>query len=72
MQSNAPIIQDRLIGIDEVLSRVALSKVTIWRLRKRQEFPEPVQASPGRRLWSEHLVNEWIESKLQEPRANAA
>jgi predicted DNA-binding transcriptional regulator AlpA len=63
---------DRLIGIDEVLDRVSLSKVTIWRLRKRHEFPEPVMASPGRRLWSEQLVNQWIESKLPKAPAHAA
>jgi prophage regulatory protein len=72
MQRNAQNNGDRLIGIDEILNRVSLSKVTIWRLRKRHEFPEPIQASPGRVLWSERRVNQWIASKLQEPGVHAA
>jgi predicted DNA-binding transcriptional regulator AlpA len=34
-------------------------------MRKRHEFPNPVQVSPGRRLWSEQVVNDWIAEKLR-------
>jgi prophage regulatory protein len=57
--------QDRLITIDEVLARVSLSRATLWRLRKRHQFPDPVQVSPGRKLFSERALNQWIESRLR-------
>lgn len=56
--------QDRLITIDEVRARVSLSKATLWRLRKRHEFPDPIPVSPGRKLWSEQALNRWIEGRL--------
>jgi predicted DNA-binding transcriptional regulator AlpA len=56
--------RDRLITIDEVLARVSLSKATLWRLRKRHAFPDPVQVSPGRKLFSENALNRWIAGHL--------
>jgi prophage regulatory protein len=55
---------DRLIGLDEVQNRVALSKTTLWRLRKLHAFPDPVPVSPGRVLWSERSINAWIAGRL--------
>jgi predicted DNA-binding transcriptional regulator AlpA len=56
---------DRLIGFDEVHRRVELSRATLWRLRKQKLFPDPVQVSPGRRLWSEQSINDWIAKRLK-------
>jgi predicted DNA-binding transcriptional regulator AlpA len=64
MFDQADISHDRLITIDEVLERVSLSKATLWRLRKRHEFPDPVAVSPGRKLFSEQALNRWIEDRL--------
>ena len=38
---------DRLIRLAEVCRLTSLSRTTIWRLRRKGEFPRPVRLSPG-------------------------
>ena len=37
----------RMLRLAAVRARTGLSTTTIWRLRRRGEFPNPVQLSPG-------------------------
>jgi prophage regulatory protein len=64
MQSTASIDRDRLISIDEVRSRVQVSRSTLWRLRRTGEFPDPVTVSPHRKLWLERSIDAWISAKV--------
>jgi len=58
--------QDRLIPGKEVVNVVNLSRSTIWRLRRRGLFPEPIRISAGRVAWSANDIDEWITSRRAE------
>ena len=53
----------RLISWDDVLARVPLSRVSIYRLVRAGDFPEPVQISKGRSCFFEDEVIAWAESR---------
>jgi len=40
-----------------------VSHATLWRMRQREGFPEPVQISAGRVGWLSTAVEEWIAAK---------
>ena len=60
-QTEAP---ERLLSPPVVLDRTSLSRTTLWRLVRRNEFPPSVTLSPGRVAWPESQVNAWIAAKL--------
>ena len=37
-----------------------LSRKTRWRLRREERFPEPISASPGRKLYRRRDVERWL------------
>lgn len=53
----------QLLGISEVLGRLSISKSVLYVLRRKGEFPNPVQLSPGRVAWREKDINDWIDSR---------
>lgn len=53
----------RLLRIDEVTSRVGLSRTTIWRREREGEFPARVKLSGNAVAWREDEVEEWIEGR---------
>ena len=55
----------RLLRLPVVAARVGLSETTIWRLRRRGQFPHPVRISPGCVAWREAAVESWIASRLE-------
>ena len=36
-----------------------LGRVTVWRMIRRHEFPEPIAVSPGRKAWAESAILKW-------------
>jgi prophage regulatory protein len=42
---------------------VSLDATTIWRLRKRGDFPEPIRLSPGRVGYRRADIAAWIASR---------
>ncbi len=58
---------DRLLTIDEVVARIPFSRVHIYRLMKRGEFPQRVRVCERRVAWRESEIREYIESR---PRAD--
>ena len=52
----------RLLGALEVKSRTGLSRTTLWRLERANEFPARRQISPNRVGWFEHEVDAWVAS----------
>ena len=53
----------RLISLDELASRLSISKAMIYRLIQRKDFPRPVKIGKASR-WDEGQVNQWVESRL--------
>lgn len=53
----------RVLRMPEVLSRVGLSRSTIWRLIKNKEFPTPIRLGGRAVGWIEEEVEGWIESR---------
>ena len=55
----------RLLRLPVVAARVGLSATTIWRQRRRGQFPDPVRISPGCVAWREADVESWIASRSE-------
>lgn len=55
---------ERLISIKEVISRVPFTKVHIYRLISRGQFPDRVKIGKRRVCWRETDIDSWIASKL--------
>ncbi len=56
----------RCLTLKEVSTLIGLSPVTIWRLRRRNDFPKPIRLSPGRVGFLESDVAAWIEARRGE------
>lgn len=53
----------RILRIDEVAERIGLSRSTIWRLERRQEFPPRRRLGPNAVGWFDNEIEEWIRSR---------
>lgn len=53
------------LTLEEVQSRVKLSKVTIYRKIKAGTFPAQYELSTNRVGWRESEINEWCESRVK-------
>ncbi|TBY07314.1 helix-turn-helix transcriptional regulator [Rhizobium laguerreae] len=51
---------DGLFAPREVERLTTLSRMTIWRLRRRGRFPPPVHPSPGRVAYRRRDVRAWF------------
>ena len=58
------LLPERLLTIAEVCERVPYSRVHIYRLIKRGEFPDRVRLGANRVGWLEAAIVEWIRSKV--------
>ena len=59
---------EKLIPLSEVLDRTGNpSSTTLWRLRKRKAFPEPICISPNRKMWRESDIDLWISTRTGIP-----
>jgi prophage regulatory protein len=56
----------KLLAYDDLkpAKGIAYSKVSLWRLEKRGEFPKRVPLGRGRHGWAEHEIDEWISSRI--------
>ena len=53
----------KILKQKEVVQLTGLSRVTIWRLEQRGEFPGKIALSPNRVGWLENEVSDWITSR---------
>ena len=53
----------RFLRIDEVMTRVGLSRPTIWRLERSNEFPRRRQLGRNSVAWLEDEIEDWIRSR---------
>lgn len=53
----------RALRPSEVSKRTGLSIPTIWRMRRRGEFPQPFRLSRGAVAWLETEIDKWITAR---------
>jgi len=54
---------DRLLLPAEVCDRIRLSLKTIYRLRRMNQFPEPMVVGQRRLAWRESDIERWLASR---------
>ena len=55
-----------LLSARAVTQQTSLSRVTVWRMVRRGEFPAPVQISKGRIAWPAEEVSAWVSERIQQ------
>ena len=53
----------RILRINEVAKRIGLSRTTIWRLERSQQFPPRRKLAPNAVGWLDNEIEEWICSR---------
>ncbi|WP_422369851.1 helix-turn-helix transcriptional regulator [Hoeflea sp.] len=52
-----------LVRPSDVSKQTTLSRTTIWRLRRMNQFPAPIRISPGRKAYSQGQIMEWLRGR---------
>lgn len=55
--------EDRILLWPELSAMIPLSRVTIWNMRRRHDFPAPVKLSPNRVGWRLSDIRAWLASR---------
>jgi prophage regulatory protein len=55
--------RDTLLTIEEVGSRIRLSKPTIYKLIREGKFPQQLHLCANKVAWIEREVEEWLASR---------
>ncbi|MNT91593.1 Prophage CP4-57 regulatory protein (AlpA) [compost metagenome] len=50
----------RVIRIQDVCSKIALSRTSLWRLCKQTDFPKPIHLGGRVAGFLEHEIDEWL------------
>ena len=53
----------KIIRLPEVIQRVCLSKATIYRLIKSEDFPQPLQLGCRSVAWRVDDISTWLDSR---------
>lgn len=56
---------DTLLTIDEVGVRVRLSKPTIYKLIRKDDFPRQLRLCENKVAWLEREIESWIAARAQ-------
>ena len=56
---------DRFLSQRETAHVTGLSRITMWRERRRRAFPEARRISPGRIGYLESEIQAWIQSRTR-------
>lgn len=62
----------KLLRMPQVIALTGLSRMTIYRMEKRGEFPGRVQLGPNSIAWHEQEIDSWIAARPLAVRARAA
>jgi prophage regulatory protein len=63
---------ERFLRIGDVVERVGLSRVSVWRRERDGDFPRRVKLGPNSVAWKESEIAAWMESRERTgPRAEA-
>lgn len=55
----------RIIRKPEVLGRICVSDVTLWRWERKKKFPARIQLGANSVGWIESEVEEWIAKRIE-------
>ena len=55
----------RLLSLNQVRSRVTLSRSSIYAKAKSNDFPAPIKISENRVAWDEDEIDRWIAEKIK-------
>jgi prophage regulatory protein len=58
---------DKVLRIADVIERIGLSRISIWRKVRAGEFPAPIELSRNSIGWPESEIAQWQASR---PRRN--
>ena len=53
----------RFLRADQVIEKVGLSRVTLWRLERAGRFPQRRQISPNSVGWVEEEIETWMQDR---------
>ncbi len=53
----------KVLKLKDVVTLTGISKVTLWRLEQKGEFPQKISLSPNRVGWVESEVLNWVNSR---------
>ncbi len=62
----------RVLRLPEVISKVGLSRATIYRLQEAGEFPSSIRLGRSAVAWVETEIDGWIADRIAASRAGAA
>jgi prophage regulatory protein len=54
---------ERVLRLREVVSRVGLSRATVWRKIRARDFPAPLALGPQSVGWIEREIADWIAER---------
>lgn len=57
-------MSEKFLPLDQVLERVALSKVEIYRRAKAGTFPKPIPLGRYKVVWLESEIAAWMEERV--------
>lgn len=61
--SEPETVMERFLSEKELVEQIGLSRVTLWRKVRSQDFPPPRIISTGRKAWLESEVIDWISAR---------
>jgi predicted DNA-binding transcriptional regulator AlpA len=64
-----------LVGVPEIAEMLHVSRPSVWRYVRRDDFPEPDAQVSGKRLWKRSAIERWARKTLPlkfDPRSTRA
>ena len=53
-----------LVGVPEIAEMLGVSRPSVWRYVRRNDFPQPEAQVSGKRLWKRVTVQRWAKRTL--------
>jgi predicted DNA-binding transcriptional regulator AlpA len=53
-----------LVGVPEIAEILGVSRPSVWRYVRRNDFPDPDAQVSGKRLWKRSAVERWAKKTL--------
>jgi prophage regulatory protein len=64
-------MQQQLLRLPDVLTRVGWGRSTLYMKVNNGEFPPPIALGPRARAWISSEVDGWIQQKIKQGRGDA-